>query len=170
MINPEKFCLAPFVQVVCRTNKTINPCCYYDNNKTNLQIQTIQQAWLGPEFQTLRETMIDETKTDPQCEKSCYNLEKQGMNTERLGLFQRHSPLEIEQAVNFGKLEKSNLKDKNHLETAFHGLYMKLLLKLQKKDISSETEEAFDSMRILVAYLSRAYHKMKNGDLDFLKN
>jgi hypothetical protein len=67
-------------------------------------------------------------------------------------------------------VEKSNLKDKNHLETAFHGLYMKLLLKLQKKDISSETEEAFDSMRILVAYLSRAYHKMKNGDLDFLKN
>jgi hypothetical protein len=113
MINPEKFCLAPFVQVVCRTNKTINPCCYYNNNKTNLQIQTIQQAWLGPEFQKLRETMIDETKTDPQCEKSCYNLEKQGMNTERLGLFQRHSPLEIEQAVNFSKLEKSNSKEIN---------------------------------------------------------
>lgn len=65
---------------------------------------------------------------------------------------------------------KSNLKDKNQIEIAFHGMYMKLLLKLQKKDISPETEEAFDSMRIMLAYLSRGYHKMKSGDLDFLNN
>lgn len=65
---------------------------------------------------------------------------------------------------------KSNLKDKNQVEIAFHGMYMKLLLKLQKKEISPETEEAFDSMRILLAYLSRGYHKMKSGDLDFLQN
>lgn len=65
---------------------------------------------------------------------------------------------------------KSNLKDKNHIELAFHAMYMKLLMKLQKKEISAETEEAFDSMRILLAYLGRAYHKMKSGDLDFLQN
>jgi hypothetical protein len=65
---------------------------------------------------------------------------------------------------------KSNLKDKNQVEIAFHGMYMKLLLKLQKKEISPETEEAFDSMRILLAYLGRGYHKMKAGDLDFLQN
>ena len=65
---------------------------------------------------------------------------------------------------------KSDLKNKNHVEIAFHAMYMKLLLKLQKKEISPETEEAFDSMRIMLAYLSRAYHKMKAGDMDFLKN
>ena len=65
---------------------------------------------------------------------------------------------------------KSDLKDKNHIEIAFHAMYMKLLLKLQKKEISPETEEAFDSMRMMLAYLSRAYHKMKAGDLDFLQN
>lgn len=65
---------------------------------------------------------------------------------------------------------KSNLKDKNHIEIAFHGMYMKLLLKLQKKEISAETEEAFDAMRMMLAYLGRAYHKMKSGDLDFLQN
>ena len=65
---------------------------------------------------------------------------------------------------------KSNLKDKNQVEIAFHGMYMKLLLKLQKKEISPETEEAFDSMRIMLAYLSRGYLKMKSGDLDFLNN
>lgn len=66
--------------------------------------------------------------------------------------------------------QKSNLKDKNHIEILFHALYMKLLLRLQKKEISAETEEAFDSMRILVAYLSRAYHQMKAGTLNFFNN
>ncbi len=66
--------------------------------------------------------------------------------------------------------DKSNLKDKNDIEIAFHAMYMKLLLRLQKKEISAETEEAFDSMRIMLAYLTRGYHKMKAGDLDFLKN
>ena len=65
---------------------------------------------------------------------------------------------------------KSDLKDKNQIEIAFHGMYMKLLLKLQRKEISAETEEAFDAMRMLLAYLGRAYHKMKSGDLDFLNN
>lgn len=65
---------------------------------------------------------------------------------------------------------RSNLKEKNHIEIAFHAMYMKLLMKLQKKEISAETEDAFDSMRMMLAYLSRAYHKMKSGDLDFLQN
>lgn len=65
---------------------------------------------------------------------------------------------------------KSNLKDKNNIELLFGAMYMKLLLRLQKKEISAETEEAFDSMRIMLAYLSQAYHKMKKGDLDFLNN
>lgn len=66
--------------------------------------------------------------------------------------------------------EKSNLKDKNHIEIMFHALYMKLLLRLQKKEISAESEESFDAMRICVAYLSRAYHQMKNGELNFFNN
>ncbi|MDX2359761.1 MAG: DUF4924 family protein [Crocinitomicaceae bacterium] len=66
--------------------------------------------------------------------------------------------------------EKSDLKDRNQVEIAFHAMYMKLLLKLQKKEISPATEEAFDAMRVMLAYLSRAYHKMKAGDLDFLQN
>jgi hypothetical protein len=65
---------------------------------------------------------------------------------------------------------KSNLKDKNHIEIMFHALYMKLLMKLQKKEISAETEESFDSMRITIAYLSRAYHQMKRGELTFFNN
>ncbi len=66
--------------------------------------------------------------------------------------------------------EKSNLQEKNQIEICFHGLYMKLLLRLQNKEISSETEEAFDSMRIILAYLSRAYHQMKNGEGQYWNN
>lgn len=66
--------------------------------------------------------------------------------------------------------EKSNLKDKNHIEIAFHALYMKLLMRLQKKEISAETEEAFDAMRVMLAYLSKTYSQMKAGDMDFLNN
>jgi hypothetical protein len=66
--------------------------------------------------------------------------------------------------------ERSNLKDKNYIEICFHALYMKLLLRLQRKEISQETEESFDSMRILLAYLSRAYHQMKNGDGQYWNN
>jgi hypothetical protein len=65
---------------------------------------------------------------------------------------------------------RSNLKDKNHIEIAFHAMYMKLLMRLQKKEISAETDEAFDAMRMMLAYLGRSYHKMKSGDLDFLNN
>lgn len=63
-------------------------------------------------------------------------------------------------------IEKSNLKNKNHIEICFHAMYMKLLLKLQKKEISTETEDAFDAIRILIAYLSKAYQKMQAGELD----
>ena len=66
--------------------------------------------------------------------------------------------------------QKSNLKDKNHVEIAFHALYMKLLLRLQKKEISAESENAFDTMRILLAYLAKAYRNMKSGNMDFINN
>ena len=67
-------------------------------------------------------------------------------------------------------IEHSNLKGMNHLEVCFHALYMKLLLKLQKKEISQETEEAFDAMRILLAYLTRSYHQMKSGEGQYWNN
>jgi hypothetical protein len=65
---------------------------------------------------------------------------------------------------------KSNLKDKNNIEILLHAMYMKLLMRLKKQEISSETEEAFDTMRIQLAYLVKAYHQMKNGTLSYLQN
>lgn len=66
--------------------------------------------------------------------------------------------------------KKSDLGDIHPVEVAFHALYMKLLLKLQGKEISAETEDAFDSMRILLAFLAKKYKLMKSGDENFLNN
>lgn len=65
--------------------------------------------------------------------------------------------------------EKSDLKQMHPVEVCFHAMYMKLLMRLQKKDISAETEHAFDSMRILLAYLTKAYHNMKAGNMDMFQ-
>lgn len=66
--------------------------------------------------------------------------------------------------------ERSNLKDKNQIEILFHAMYMKLLLRLRQSEISAETEEAFDSMRMMLAFLAKAYHQMKRGELNFFNN
>ena len=66
--------------------------------------------------------------------------------------------------------ERSNLKEKNHIEILFHAMYMKMLLRLKKQEISAETEEAFDAMRIMLAYLAKSYTAMKSGELNFFAN
>ncbi len=66
--------------------------------------------------------------------------------------------------------EKSNLKTINEIEIALTGLYTKLLLKLKGVDITKETESAFDTFRKLVSYLTKQFHKMKRGELNFQYN
>lgn len=61
--------------------------------------------------------------------------------------------------------KKSDLGNMNIVEICFQALYMKLLLKLQGKEIGAESETAFDTMRIILAYLTQAYHQMKAGDM-----
>jgi hypothetical protein len=56
--------------------------------------------------------------------------------------------------------EKSDLGSIHPIEVCLKALYMKLLLKMKGQEISDATEEAFDSMRILIAYLTKKYHEM----------
>lgn len=58
----------------------------------------------------------------------------------------------------------------NDVDLCIHALYMKLLLKMQGKDISETTENAFDKMKNLLVQLAKAYHKMKSGDVAFHLN
>jgi hypothetical protein len=61
--------------------------------------------------------------------------------------------------------KKSDLGSMHLVELCFQALYMKLLLKLQGKEIGAESEAAFDTMRIILAYLTKAFHEMKAGDM-----
>ena len=67
-------------------------------------------------------------------------------------------------------IELSNLKDKNNIEILLHAMNIKLLMRLKKQEISSETDEAFDTMGIQLANLVKAYHQMKRGTLIYFQN
>lgn len=56
--------------------------------------------------------------------------------------------------------QRSNLKNHHDVEVLLHAMYMKLQLRIRKQEISAETEEALDKMRIQLAYLSREYKRM----------
>jgi len=66
--------------------------------------------------------------------------------------------------------DKSNAAQLNDVDMAIQALYTKLLLRLKGSEISEASEEAFDAMRKMLAYLAKAYHKMKSGDLNFINN
>lgn len=55
----------------------------------------------------------------------------------------------------------------NDIEICFTGLYGKLLLKMQGKEISKETEKGFSAFSKVLAYLSVKYKEFKKGDLKF---
>lgn len=78
----------------------------------------------------------------------------------------------VEQARSFLEefKQKSKMQNKHDIEVLLHAMYMKLQLKVRKQEISPETEEAMDKMRIQLAYLSREYHHMKSGAWNFNPN
>ncbi|MFM7565475.1 MAG: DUF4924 family protein [Flavobacteriales bacterium] len=66
--------------------------------------------------------------------------------------------------------QKSGMENHHPVLISIHAMHMKLQLKLRGKDISNETEMAFDSMRIMLAYLAVEYKKMRSGSWDLHPN
>ncbi len=62
---------------------------------------------------------------------------------------------------------KSRGEMHNELLTCFEALYGVMLLKLQHKEISKETQEAVTVIASFVSMLANYYHKEKSGDLKF---
>lgn len=65
---------------------------------------------------------------------------------------------------------KANMTQRNDIEVLLHAMYMKLQLKMRKQEISAETEDAMDKLRIQLAYLAREYNRMKSGNWSFGQN
>lgn len=58
-------------------------------------------------------------------------------------------------------------RDENEIETCFNALYGTMMLRLQKKPISTDTEHAVKEMTTLVGMLSDYYHKDRQEPLEF---
>ncbi len=59
--------------------------------------------------------------------------------------------------------EKKTRIVKNDIEACFNGLYGLWMLRLQKKEVSSETSAALNKISKLISYLTRNYHTMMTG-------
>ncbi len=62
--------------------------------------------------------------------------------------------------------KKSAHKSDNIIETCFNGLYLLLMMRLQKKNITTETREAMQTFSNLLALLSKRYKEMEEGKLE----
>jgi len=56
---------------------------------------------------------------------------------------------------------------KNQIELCFTALYGKIILLLQKKKISEETNAAFSKISELISLLAIKYHQIEKGEIDF---
>lgn len=65
---------------------------------------------------------------------------------------------------------KSNAPNLNVIDVCFNALYFNLLMNLKGMDISEGTKEAFDSIRIIVAYLAKEYKDMRESKGKFSIN
>jgi len=74
-------------------------------------------------------------------------------------IFQNATPM----IADFKKM--ANTDSITDIEVCFNALYGKLMLRLQNKEISPETEEAFNAFAHVLAYLSGKYNLMKEGKL-----
>ncbi len=62
--------------------------------------------------------------------------------------------------------QRNNKKEESELETCFEGLYGVLLLRLQKKEITSGTENAMKAISHFLSLLADYYNQDKKGELE----
>ncbi len=65
------------------------------------------------------------------------------------------------------ELKQKNTDALNDIELAIDGIYGYLLLKIQKKEITRDTEEAVKRLSHWLAHLSKLFREYEKGELDF---
>ncbi len=64
---------------------------------------------------------------------------------------------------------KSDGRQRTDIEVAMNGLFGVLLLKLKKRQVSEETQDAIKAISVMMATLAKHYNSMKQGTLSFPK-
>ena len=64
----------------------------------------------------------------------------------------------------------SKINQQNEIESSLNGLYGYLLLKLQKRKISSETQKSIENISKMMAFLNQIYFKIEKGEMELTPN
>ncbi len=64
----------------------------------------------------------------------------------------------------------SNKSANNEIETSLNGLYGLLLLKLQKRKVTDETQKSIESISKMLAFLNKIYFKIEKGEMELSPN
>ena len=62
------------------------------------------------------------------------------------------------------KLSKNTVK--NEIEAGLNGLYGYLLLKLQKRQITEETQKSIDAISKMLAFLNKIHLEIESGEME----
>jgi len=66
------------------------------------------------------------------------------------------------------KLSKQEIQ--NEIESGLNGLYGYLILKLQKRKVTDETQKSIESISKMMAFLNQTYFKIEKGEMELTPN
>lgn len=75
MLNNNTFCIAPWIQVVMRSNGKLNPCCLMSTDQQNIKIDNLQTYYHSERITNLRANMLAGVPSN-EC-NACYRSEQQ---------------------------------------------------------------------------------------------
>lgn len=64
----------------------------------------------------------------------------------------------------------SKQETQNEIESGLNGLYGFLLLKLQKRKVTDETQKSIESISKMMAFLNQTYFKIEKGEMELTPN
>jgi len=93
------------------------------------------------------------------------------MNDLHLYLIQKKNPQYLQYyswaKTHIDELQKlSKNTTKNEIEAGLNGLYGYLLLKLQKRQITEETQKSIDAISKMLAYLNKIHLEIESGEME----
>lgn len=82
---PGNFCVAPFLQLTTHPTTSFSPCPYLGGTTWKKEYPTIQERWLSPDLENLREQFLDDQR--PEVCHRCWHEEDNGKSSLRLRLY-----------------------------------------------------------------------------------
>ena len=128
-------------------------------------MRKIVRAWYSEQIQAMKNQAIQESGHLLMLKEILVELSY--LHNSLLTVFkdQRFCEIYAEAAPAIQEFQKASGKSMNEVETCLTGLYAKLIMKLQNKQMTEATEKDATHFRNVMAYLAKKYKEMKAGEL-----